>query len=1414
MTKRFSFLVILSLLLIAFLTMSVLAAKAPVQKDPWKARFDMSKNLKQRLAGAESSIGVSTAVSSAGQSLGVKQIYSESPGLEVGWTTYDLQSNCRMNRQVGFNGDDSTLIHFIWMKSVDTGAADRGTGYETWNPNAGAQGAFTHVGTGGGCDIHGYGEGQRSGYVGLDVMPTPDSQGIAVIGNHYNGGEGWAGTVWFDFASNTCFFGPGRRSMPDSTMQYGVDPTWIANNSFRMIWPQTEIQIVGIDTVIHMFAHQAYADDIDDPPVYAYVHYFRHLGMGGSSTDPLWDYPPVIVDTVATISQCVATSHISGTMALVWSANTPDVAGGNESTIYGGIDGQLRDSLGSTQRTNDIYAWVSADMGATFPTPKFNVTDYDSATGGYLVTGDLNAIYDLSDNLHVLYCGRGPTIPVEGDIGDWGDNFYNGRLFHWDQVSDQHRVVKDFRWTWPEEQDTQVCVGGAWNDMWVVRPMLSECENKLYAFFVQFQDMPSGVYDDCAEARWDSDNWPLNNALGPWYGTANGELYVSVSDNNGQNWDVARNLTNTSTPHCVEYEGQLGGDEPVCESDHYVSVSRYGQAMTHPTGHETIPFVDPSDGDYGGNNYIHLTYLNDKFPGSCMQDHGVWTSNPYKWFRVPCVDPVSNPVLVYYPLEVGPPTWTHPGTQIDTTIYMENIGNATLEISSIETPEVNGPPGWLEVSNTGPITIGYSASTIDSVYAYMNYNGIITFTPSVVTGYVILNSNSLQGSVDSIEIILTVADTLMRPEVTDIRTSCLRLAFSNAGSMGNSGASAHGGNGGYNMNYFDDCDDTLNTSGEDDHAGVYLYDASPFIAYIDDAGDTVLNYGMYDATWLSNNGFRPQVSPFADTVSGIYQYGNSGVYYSNDSSIAFESEYYAPLDAEYCDFIVVIQKIYGHGTGKGVRPTFVGDFFDFDIPSDSGSENESGFDTGEKMIYMWGGEYGEDSIAINDCVYADQRYGGVSYYGGYRLPYSGTNDSFPEPRAMWTHINADWVYPNDGFVPGEMYSKISTTYGYSAWSPTVPDDDSVALDLHAVMVFDEFDLGCSSQDTLFFCKIIMSEYDGGEDSLFATKDRAEAWIVANNIFPYPGAVQTGRCCYGDPAAPSCEDVTYEECMAHADMVSWDDDLTCATACPTAPATVPEEEAYLHNLDGYVPGDGDPTGTTWQFVKGTTGETNIASWTDEGDGNLSAGDEVKYGTCDSTLEVVWVGPTIVVTSLDEADTMYLDLIELNDGSFDPLVGPISKDLVEGSWWHEIAPNYCTVWYVQDMQGNFSGYLDSCDYLVIRNGTTWDTVHVIDYATDIILSGGLCLDVCDCEPGNANADPPDGVINIFDITYIISYLYLGGPNPIPYELCSCDANGDCVCNIFDITYIISFLYLGGPDPVTCEAWLTACGAPLRK
>jgi hypothetical protein len=64
-----------------------------------------------------------------------------------------------------------------------------------------------------------------------------------------------------------------------------------------------------------------------------------------------------------------------------------------------------------------------------------------------------------------------------------------------------------------------------------------------------------------------------------------------------------------------------------------------------------------------------------------------------------------------------------------------------------------------------------------------------------------------------------------------------------------------------------------------------------------------------------------------------------------------------------------------------------------------------------------------------------------------------------------------------------------------------------------------------------------------------------------------------------------------------------------------------------------------------------------------------------------------------------------------------------------------------------------------------------------------------------PGDADCS---GEHNIFDVTFLISFLYLGGPAPISPNGGDCNCSG--TCDIFDITYLISYLYKGGPPP--CE------------
>nr|MBN2278130.1 hypothetical protein [candidate division Zixibacteria bacterium] len=69
----------------------------------------------------------------------------------------------------------------------------------------------------------------------------------------------------------------------------------------------------------------------------------------------------------------------------------------------------------------------------------------------------------------------------------------------------------------------------------------------------------------------------------------------------------------------------------------------------------------------------------------------------------------------------------------------------------------------------------------------------------------------------------------------------------------------------------------------------------------------------------------------------------------------------------------------------------------------------------------------------------------------------------------------------------------------------------------------------------------------------------------------------------------------------------------------------------------------------------------------------------------------------------------------------------------------------------------------------------------------------VSTADFECGDANAD---GRVNILDGTYIINYLYRGGPAPVYPDLA--DVNHSESINILDVTYLIVYLYRGGPEP----------------
>ena len=62
------------------------------------------------------------------------------------------------------------------------------------------------------------------------------------------------------------------------------------------------------------------------------------------------------------------------------------------------------------------------------------------------------------------------------------------------------------------------------------------------------------------------------------------------------------------------------------------------------------------------------------------------------------------------------------------------------------------------------------------------------------------------------------------------------------------------------------------------------------------------------------------------------------------------------------------------------------------------------------------------------------------------------------------------------------------------------------------------------------------------------------------------------------------------------------------------------------------------------------------------------------------------------------------------------------------------------------------------------------------------------------GDANED---GMINVGDVVYLVTYLYEGGTARQPAD-CVGDVNCDEVVNVGDVVYLVTYLYRGGPGP----------------
>lgn len=111
---------------------------------------------------------------------------------------------------------------------------------------------------------------------------------------------------------------------------------------------------------------------------------------------------------------------------------------------------------------------------------------------------------------------------------------------------------------------------------------------------------------------------------------------------------------------------------------------------------------------------------------------------------------------------------------------------------------------------------------------------------------------------------------------------------------------------------------------------------------------------------------------------------------------------------------------------------------------------------------------------------------------------------------------------------------------------------------------------------------------------------------------------------------------------------------------------------------------------------------------------------------------------------------------------------------------------------------AGESDTVAFAVVTGQTLTDLGTNADAAS--IVYDDVIADCCAGIRGNINGDEEEE-ITVSDVTYLIAYVFRGGPAP----LCGTEANvnGDTeeAINVSDLTYLIAYLWRGGPEPIAC-------------
>jgi hypothetical protein len=381
----------------------------------------------------------------------------------------------------------------------------------------------------------------QAGYPNLDVWngaANPSIRNTAVIGYHNSLSLG-----------TRLAFDSGR-----GLGQFSIDSTSFPTGAGNFIWPK--ISIDANDNI------QAVASEAVNDPQQRFGYMYTRLPFGSSTwTDP------IIFDFGYTASPVITSSPISGKSAVVWTEPTmQDVNQYDNNVMYS----QSLDGINWDFGTGSVYI-------TTYPPTAQGDTTLRAYT-------DVDAVYDYNDNLHIIW----NAAYVTRDTANAMVVLYRTALFHWSAQTGINLIYEHPVREWP-------CDMGAWNLPIAKMSIGVDDSNFLFVVFTRFDPSDYAQFDTLS-----ADPSPCggDNAMP----CGNGEIYMTYSTDNGNNWRNPMNLTNTPTPNCAP---------GFCDSDNWSSLAEH---------------VD---------NYLHILYIDDKDAGGLPLNEGSPTLDPVVYLKIP-----------------------------------------------------------------------------------------------------------------------------------------------------------------------------------------------------------------------------------------------------------------------------------------------------------------------------------------------------------------------------------------------------------------------------------------------------------------------------------------------------------------------------------------------------------------------------------------------------------------------------------------------------------------------------------------------------------------------------------------------------------------------------------------------------------